>query len=259
MLRVAQAHQKKPGADQGNQADRDLQSDENLTQLEAASSIQFAPGALLQFRNQVRTRRLQCRRQPKDQACSQGHQHGEQKHVAIQGQVQAGLLQLRGAEFPHQIASQKGKAKTECASGRGQHHGFRQQLGDDPPPRRPNRHADGYLTLSSRGPGQQQVGNIETRNQQHNSYDCHHHRARKLKGSSLVGANAGLQQGNHGEAAALVGQRERAFQVRADGLQLCARLCRIRSILQSGHNIESKKTPLIEERFDQSGNYLVMH
>src|SRR5262249_12294548 len=132
-------------------------------------------------------------------------------------------------------------------------------LDHDPPAGGSQPHANRYLALSSRGPRQQQVGNVETSHQENNADHCHHHAAAKFEIGEAVRRNAGLKRRHAGEAAAVVSTTKCLLQICRYGIQLGLRLLRAGALLKTRYSAEAHETTFIEKLFECSREYLVMH
>ena len=129
--------------------------------------------ALLEDLVDVGLRHVECRRQSEDDAGAEADQHEEPDHVAVDRELDpVGPADvLRGAI--EQADANRGDAETSQAADRRQHHALDQQLADDAPARRADRHPHRDFPRPVGGPRQQQVGDVGAGNQQHERHGAH--------------------------------------------------------------------------------------
>ena len=111
------------------------------------------------------------RRRAEEERGQQRGDRGECQHAPVRRQVEPDRVDRRRQLRHQRAATPRRDEEPEGRARAGQNHALDEQLANEPRPRRAEREPHAQLVLACRGAGQQQVGDIHTRNQQHEEDD----------------------------------------------------------------------------------------
>ena len=155
-----------------HQAHRDLDHDEGPGQYPApGSACRRFP---LHECEEFRACRLPRRRHPAENRRCKGQERGESEHMVVGGHVQCGCSAATRVQNSHEGVADPERQREPAESADDRQHGsLHQQLACEPCPRRPERQAYAELAGARLRPGQQQVGQVGARHQQHQAGHTH--------------------------------------------------------------------------------------
>ena len=130
-----------------------------------APAVERCPASLSEMFT-IRSRRLQQRRHPEQQARHDGHEQGEQEDYRVEGNF-GGPGQALRVRREHRPEASQAERGADGATGRGEHDTLGHELTQQAPAARAERRADREFLLAGLGPCKQQVGEVRARDQQH--------------------------------------------------------------------------------------------
>ena len=131
-LRVLEAAQEQPGADERHERQRDLRGDEQAAQVEHPVRPGGCAGLFLQFDREIGTRRLHGRRQTEHHAGSERHAEREQQDARVRVKIDGVGLQERRPIRPQQVLRPVREHQAERAADQREQRAFGQQLQHQP-------------------------------------------------------------------------------------------------------------------------------
>ena len=215
-----EAAQHQAGARQQHERERDLDDDQSARPAPRANAAGPGPAAFLEHLVHVGRRRVQRGSQSEDETGRQAHDQEEGERAPVHREHHpvgdADVLRLDAEPANPDDREQQ----ADDAGDERQQNALDEQLADDLPAACANRDTDAHLARSSSGLGQEQVGDVRARDQQHEP-DRSHQRPeeqRDLRAENAFDERIGVRP------EILVGLRILRGQRRADGLELGARL-----------------------------------
>ncbi len=157
-------------ADEQHQRQGDLRHHEHRARLVLLKAGAGPAAAFLERRVQVRARRVQGRDQAEHQPGDDRDGHRERQHAPVERDDGAGLAdtgETGGVHGEQRADARHAQRHAKDAAGQREQDAFGQQLADDAAAPRADRGTDRNLTLAARRAGQQQVGDVGARDQQH--------------------------------------------------------------------------------------------
>src|SRR5260370_174213 len=121
-----------------------------------------------------------------DQPGQQRDDHGKSQHAGIERKIDRAIQKKRWPEGPQHIASPIRYQQTGQTAHQRKQGAFRQKLTHQPQPPSAHRRANAQLFLAFGGLREEQIGQVDARDQQHQADHTHQHAAGKRKLPPLI-------------------------------------------------------------------------
>ena len=161
-----EALQRQPPAAEQAQGERELEHDERATQPFVATA-QLAPAAALERRVRVAAGGLPRRRAPEQDPADRAGREREEQHRHVEPHVHLGRQRERRQQREDRVHQPVGERHPERAADEREHQALGDELAHDDTARRAQRRAHGQLAPARGAAGEQQVGHVRARDQQH--------------------------------------------------------------------------------------------
>ena len=179
-LEVLQAADEQPGAEQQQEAERDLRRDQPLAQEQRSAGAGDRADRVLQRRPRIRTAGAQRRQKPEDDAGQEGQAEREGEDAAVGRRLQSNRLAVgRARTRAAPWVSATATATPTHAADRRQHETLDQQLAHQLTARGAERQPDRDFLLPHEAARDQQVRDVGAGDQQHESDHAHQHDQRR--------------------------------------------------------------------------------
>ena len=172
-LQVLQAAHEEAGAEQQQEAERDLCGDEPLAEEERAAGARHRAGGVLQRDPRIGAARAECREQTEDHAGRDRERHRERENPQIRCRIDEQRLTLGRHQREERLGQRNRQPHAERAAGNREHEAFGQELPNQLAAASAERQPHRDLALPHDAARDQQVRDVGAGDQQHEPDHAH--------------------------------------------------------------------------------------
>ena len=178
-LQILEAADEEPGAEEQQEAERDLRGHQSLSQEQRPAGAGDRAHRVLQRRPRIGPARAQRRQQPEDDASQARQAEGERQNSQIRFGTDEERLPVGWDERQQTLRQHERERQAGHAAGERQDQALDEQLAHQPAARRAEREAHGNLLLPHEASSDQQVRHVGARDEEHQADHAHQHDERR--------------------------------------------------------------------------------